>query len=62
MSGERLEELQAEVQALRQAVESLRAMIEIRADGSGSWKIPERYSERRHSHAESVRPTPVRLG
>lgn len=61
MSGERLEQIEAEVQSLRQAVEALRAMMEIRPNGSASWKIPERYeiSERRHSNNESIRKIPL---
>jgi hypothetical protein len=47
MSGEKLKELQEEVAALRRAVEALRAMIEVRADGSASWRIPERYTNER---------------
>jgi len=47
MSGEKLKELQEEVAALRQAVEALRAMIEVREDGSASWRIPERYTNER---------------
>lgn len=62
MCGETIEKLQEEVRSLRQAVEALRAMIEVRADGSGSWKIPERYSERRHTDTQSVRPTALHLG
>ena len=53
MSGERLEAIEEEVRALRQTVEALRAMIEIRDDGSAYWRIPERY-ERRHSNDESI--------
>jgi len=57
MSGERLDQIEEEVRSLRQAVEALRAMIEIRPNGSASWKIPERYEihERRHSDNESLR-------
>ena len=54
MSGERLEAIEEEVRALRQTVEALRAMIEIRSNGSACWKIPERY-ERRHSNDEGIR-------
>lgn len=42
----RLSELEAEVSSLRQLANALRAMVEIREDGSGSWKIPERSNER----------------
>ena len=57
MSGERLNQIEEEVRSLRQAVEALRAMIEIRPNGSASWKIPERYEihERRHPDNESLR-------
>ena len=57
MCGERLSEIEDEVRSLRQTVEALRAMMEVRPDGSASWKIPERYEvhERRHTDAKSVR-------
>lgn len=42
----RLRQLEAEVKSLRQLTMALRAMVEIRDDGSGSWKIPERSNER----------------
>lgn len=42
----RLRQLEAEVKSLRQLTMALRAMVEIRDDGSGSWKIPERSDER----------------
>lgn len=43
---QRLKKLEAEVKSLRQLTMALRAMVEIREDGSGSWKIPERRDER----------------
>jgi len=58
MSGDKVEELQNEVAALRKTVEALRAMMEIRENGSASWKIPERY-ERRHTNTESLRTIPL---
>jgi len=49
-----MQKIKEELLSLRQTVNSLKAMIEIRADGSASWRIPERY-ERRHSNDEGVR-------
>jgi len=55
MCGENeMQKIKEELLSLRQTVNSLKAMIEIRADGSASWRIPERY-ERRHSNDEGVR-------
>lgn len=38
--------VKTEVESLRKAVEALRAMVEVRPDGSASWKIPKRNNER----------------
>jgi len=38
--------VKTEVDALRKTVEALRAMIEVRPDGSASWRIPRMKNER----------------